>query len=251
MDQLLTDPALQGQGHPADRDAGHRRADPAGDGQGPGELHRRRLRRRRSTSSQTAKSTPARSAASPATTTASGLASGDIAACVGLDRRRRPAAGRQPEPAATSLPAAGHMIWSDNFVIPNQAQHKKNAETADQLLLRPRGRWRRSRTTSTTSRRSRAPRGAGWPTTRTSPNNPLIFPSEEVLAEAHVFRGLTEDEETNTTGVPGPDRGVTGHDASPTPRTEPPAVPIRSRRPGDRVADQALRAPSPPSTTST
>ena len=27
-----------------------------------------------------------------------------------------------------ALPDTGHMIWSDNFVIPNQAQHKKNAE---------------------------------------------------------------------------------------------------------------------------
>ena len=47
----------------------------------------------------------------------------------GLDRRRRAAAGRQRRSWATSCPSRVTCYWSDNFVIPNQAQHKKNAET--------------------------------------------------------------------------------------------------------------------------
>ena len=59
----------QGQGHPAHRDARHRRHDPAGDGQGPGEVHRRRLRRRHRAARPTSR-TAASSRASPATSTA-------------------------------------------------------------------------------------------------------------------------------------------------------------------------------------
>ena len=51
------------------------------------------------------------------------------------------------------LPETGHMLWSDNFVIPNKAQHKKNAETLINYYYDPDGHGRRSRTTSTTSRR--------------------------------------------------------------------------------------------------
>src|SRR4029079_17710814 len=56
------------------------------------------------------------------------LAAGDIAACIAWTgdvvqlQADNPALGYV-------LPPTGHMIWSDNFVIPNQAQHKKNAET--------------------------------------------------------------------------------------------------------------------------
>ena len=57
----------------------------------------------------------------------SGLASGDIAACLAWTGDVVQLQADNPK-LGYALPATGHMIWSDNFVIPNKAQHKKNAE---------------------------------------------------------------------------------------------------------------------------
>ena len=56
-----------------------------------------------------------------------GLASGDIAACMAWTGDVVQLKADNPK-LGYVLPATGHMIWSDNFVIPNKARHKKNAE---------------------------------------------------------------------------------------------------------------------------
>jgi spermidine/putrescine transport system substrate-binding protein len=124
-----------------------------------------------------------------------GLASGDIAACLAWTgdvvqlKADNPALGYV-------LPSTGHMIWSDNFVIPNEAQHKKNAEQVINYYYNPAVMAKVVDSVNYIS----VVKGAKELLVKDDPtvaDNPLIFPSEEVLGRAHVFRGLTEAEETN------------------------------------------------------
>jgi len=122
------------------------------------------------------------------------LASGDTAACLAFTgdvvqlQADNPALGYV-------LPATGHMLWSDNFVIPNQAKHKKNAEKLINYYYDP-----AVMATVEDYVKYIAPvKGAKEALVAKDPSiakNPLIFPSAEVLAKAHVFKGLTEAQET-------------------------------------------------------
>jgi spermidine/putrescine transport system substrate-binding protein len=125
----------------------------------------------------------------------SGLASGEIAACLAWTgdvvqlKADNPALGY-------TLPPTGHMIWSDNFVIPNQAKHKKNAEQLINYYYDPEvfagvAAWVNYIPPVKGTAEVMA---ADDPDTA---DNELIFPSEEVRAQSHVFRGLSEEEETN------------------------------------------------------
>jgi len=122
------------------------------------------------------------------------LAAGDIAACIAWTgdvvqlQADNPALGYV-------LPSTGHMIWSDNFVIPNQAQHKKNAETLINYYYDPKVMAAVEDYVNYISpvKGSKAVLLAEDPDIA---NNPLIFPSDAVLAQSHVFRGLTEVQET-------------------------------------------------------
>ncbi len=123
-----------------------------------------------------------------------GLTKGDIAACVAwtgdvvqlqFDNDK----------VQYVLPQAGFTLWSDNFVIPALAKHKKNAEALINYYYDP---------------EVMAPveayvnyippvKGTKEALTKSDPDtadNPLIFPSEEVLSRSKVFRGLTAEEET-------------------------------------------------------
>lgn len=124
-----------------------------------------------------------------------GLASGEIAACLAWTgdvvqlKADNPALGY-------ALPSTGHMIWSDNFVIPNQAKHKKNAETLinfyyDPEVFAPVAAWVNYIPPVKGTREALT---ADDPETA---DNELIFPNEEVRGRSHVFRGLSEEEETN------------------------------------------------------
>jgi spermidine/putrescine transport system substrate-binding protein len=125
----------------------------------------------------------------------SGLASGEIAAALAWTGDVVQLQADNPK-LGYALPSTGHMIWSDNFVIPNQAQHKKNAELVIDYYYDP----------------AVMAQVADWvnyipPVKGTKDalvaddpevaDNPLIFPDDEVRAMAHVFRGLSEEEETN------------------------------------------------------
>ena len=125
----------------------------------------------------------------------SGLASGEIAACLAWTgdvvqlKADNPALGY-------ALPSTGHMLWSDNFVIPNQAKHKKNAELLidyyyDPEVMADVAAWVNYIPPVKGTREALT---ADDPDTA---DNELIFPSEEVRSRSHVFRGLSEEEETN------------------------------------------------------
>jgi spermidine/putrescine transport system substrate-binding protein len=124
----------------------------------------------------------------------SGLASGEIAACLAWTgdvvqlKADNPALGY-------ALPSTGHMLWSDNFVIPNLAKHKKNAETLinfyyDPEVFKDVAAWVNY---IPPVKGTRDALTADDPETA---DNTLIFPDEEVRSRSHVFRGLSEDEET-------------------------------------------------------
>jgi spermidine/putrescine transport system substrate-binding protein len=125
---------------------------------------------------------------------AKGLASGDIAACMAWTGDVVQLKADNPK-LGYVLPATGHMIWSDNFVIPNQAQHKKNAETLINYYYDP------SVMAKVEDYVNYIPpvvgsRDALLKVDPQTANNQLIFPSAATLAKAHVFRGLTAAEET-------------------------------------------------------
>jgi spermidine/putrescine transport system substrate-binding protein len=123
-----------------------------------------------------------------------GLASGDIYACLAYTGDIVQLQVDNPD-LGYSLPAKGHVVWSDNFVIPIKARHKKNAElvinyyySADAMA-----------SVEDYVNYISPVTGSKEVLVKTDPdvaNNILIFPTPEVLARAHVFRGLTAQEET-------------------------------------------------------
>lgn len=122
------------------------------------------------------------------------LAAGDTAACVAWTgdvvqlQASNPALGY-------ALPQKGFALWSDNFVIPNLAKHKKNAERLINYYFDPKVMAQVVEYVNYVS----VVKGAKEIVVAADPSvgeNPLIFPSAEVLTRAHVFRGLTADEET-------------------------------------------------------
>jgi spermidine/putrescine transport system substrate-binding protein len=122
------------------------------------------------------------------------LASGDTAACFAWTGDVVQLQADNPD-LGYALPATGHMIWSDNFVIPNKARHKTNAEKLINYYYDPDVMAQVEDYVNYIS----PVKGAKEALLKQDPsvaNNPLIFPSAAVLAKSHVFRGLTEEEET-------------------------------------------------------
>ena len=123
-----------------------------------------------------------------------GLAKGDIAACVAWTGDVVQLQLSDPDIGYT-LPEKGFTLWSDNFVIPALAQHKKNAERLIDYYYAP------EVMAQVEAYVNYIPpvKGTKAALTKDDPEtagNKLIFPSEDVLARAHVFRGLSADEET-------------------------------------------------------
>ncbi|MGL5864291.1 MAG: ABC transporter substrate-binding protein [Dermatophilaceae bacterium] len=123
-----------------------------------------------------------------------GLAKGDIAACVAWTGDVVQLQ-LENDKIQYTLPEKGFTIWSDNFVIPALAQHKKNAEKLIDYYYRP------AVMAQVEAFVNYIPPVAGVAAelVKIDPalaKNPLIVPTDEVLSRARVFRGLSEDEET-------------------------------------------------------
>jgi spermidine/putrescine transport system substrate-binding protein len=123
-----------------------------------------------------------------------GLASGDIAACMAWTGDVVQLKADNPK-LGYVLPATGHMIWSDNFVIPNKARHKKNAEILINYYYEP------AVMAEVEDYVNYIPPvvGSKEVLVKQDPaiaNNQLIFPSAATMGKAHVFRGLSAAEET-------------------------------------------------------
>jgi spermidine/putrescine transport system substrate-binding protein len=122
------------------------------------------------------------------------LAAGDIAACVAWTGDVVQLQAENPA-LAYVLPETGCTLWSDNFVIPAMAKHKKNAEQLINYYYDP-----AVMAEVVAYVNYIAPvKGAKEKLAKEDPDvakNPLIFPDEETLSRAHVFRGLTPEEET-------------------------------------------------------
>ena len=123
-----------------------------------------------------------------------GLASGDIAACLAWTGDVVQLQADNPD-LQYVLPKSGYMLYSDNFVIPNKAKHKRNAERLINYYYDPAVMAQVEDYVNYIS----PVKGAKESLAKDDPSvaeNPLIFPSAAVLANSHVFRGLTEAEET-------------------------------------------------------
>ena len=88
-------------------------------------------------------------------------------------------------------PEAGMMIWADNMLIPNMAQHKKNAEELMNFYYDP-----AIAAQLTAYVQYICPvKGAKEEMAtidKTLVDNPLIFPDDAFLAKTHLFMGLEE-----------------------------------------------------------
>ena len=125
------------------------------------------------------------------------LASGDTAACIAWTGDVVQLKADNPDLGYT-LPQTGCTLWSDNWVIPAMAKHKKNAEELINYYYDPEVMAQVVAYVNYIS-----------PVKDVEPlvaaddpelaKNQLIFPSEETLARAHVFRGLSAEEETKYT----------------------------------------------------
>lgn len=123
-----------------------------------------------------------------------GLTKGDIAACVAWtgDVVQLQFSNKD---VGYALPEKGFTLWSDNFVIPALAKHKKNAEKLIDYYYDP------AVMAQVEAWVNYIPpvKGTKEALTKDDPDtadNPLIFPSEDVLSRSHVFRGLSSAEET-------------------------------------------------------
>jgi spermidine/putrescine transport system substrate-binding protein len=122
-----------------------------------------------------------------------GLTKGDIAACVAWTGDVVQLQFENDQ-VGYALPDAGFTLWSDNFVIPALAQHKKNAELLIDYYYQP------AVMAEVEAWVNYIPPVVGTQEelTKIDPelaSNELIVPSDAVLARAQVFRGLTNEEE--------------------------------------------------------
>jgi len=122
-----------------------------------------------------------------------GLASGDIAAAVAWTGDVVQLKADNPG-LDYALPKAGGLIWSDNFVIPILTPHKRNAEKLIDFYFRP----EIAAQVADYINYITPVVGAKEVLMKDDPDvakNQLIFPSEETLANTHVFMALDADQE--------------------------------------------------------
>ncbi len=123
----------------------------------------------------------------------SGLRSGSIAACFAYSGDMIQLQAQNPDLDFT-LPPTGHIVWSDNFVIPRYARHRTNAERLIDYYYTPAVMaevedWVNYISPVTGSRE------VLLESDPSVAKNELIFPSDAVLARARTFRGFTAEED--------------------------------------------------------
>lgn len=91
-------------------------------------------------------------------------------------------------------PEAGLMLWSDNMLIPNKAQHKKNAEKWIDYYYDPQVGAEVAAWVNYICPVEGA-RDAMSKIDKDLVDNQLIFPDESTLSQTNVFRGLDQAEE--------------------------------------------------------
>ncbi len=123
-----------------------------------------------------------------------GLAKGDIAACTAWtgDVVQLQFADQNIQ---YTLPQKGFTLWSDNFVIPALAKHKKNAEKLIDYYYDPKVMAQVEAYVNYIAP-VKGTKEALVKIDKSLADNPLIVPPADVLARAQVFRGLTPAEET-------------------------------------------------------
>ena len=122
------------------------------------------------------------------------LAAGDTAACFAWTGDVVQLKADNPSLGYT-LPATGCTLWSDNFVIPALAKHKKNAETLINYYYDPKVMAQVVDSVNYIS----PVKGTHEVLQKLDPavaSNVLIEPDAATLQRAHVFRGLSAEEET-------------------------------------------------------
>lgn len=126
-----------------------------------------------------------------------GLAKGDILACAAWAGDVIQLQFDDPK-IELILPESGSMLWADNMLIPNGSQHKKNAELWMNWYYQP----EIAAELSAWVNYIPPVKGAKEAMKDFDPSlvdNPLIFPTDADLAQTAIFRGLSEDEETEYT----------------------------------------------------
>lgn len=123
-----------------------------------------------------------------------GLAAGDIAACMAWTGDVVQLRADNPD-LGYVLPPTGHMLWSDNFFIPNRARHKKNAERMINFYYDP------EIAAMVEDYVNYIPTVVGTKEilVKEDPEvakNPLIFPDDKIRSQSHVFRGVTAEKDT-------------------------------------------------------
>lgn len=96
------------------------------------------------------------------------------------------------------VPEAGGTLWSDNLMVPMASQQKGNAEKLMNYYYEPEVAALVAQYVNYIC----PVKGAKEAMEKLDPelvNNPLIFPSEQDLSHAHVFRSLTPPEESDYT----------------------------------------------------
>jgi spermidine/putrescine transport system substrate-binding protein len=122
------------------------------------------------------------------------LASGDTAACFAWTGDVVQLQADNPD-LGYVLPETGCTLWSDNFVIPGMAKHKKNAEVMINYYYDPEVMAQVVDYVNYIS----PVKGTKEILMKMDPDvadNALIIPDAATLQRAHVFRGLSADEET-------------------------------------------------------
>jgi spermidine/putrescine transport system substrate-binding protein len=93
-------------------------------------------------------------------------------------------------------PDTGAMLWADNMLIPQKAQHRANAETLMNYYYQPEVAAAVADYVNYICPVQGA-QDAMAKIDKDAASNPLIFPSADVLAKTHIFKSLTTSQESS------------------------------------------------------